>query len=100
MDNRGGNLHKFFVCGIKCLNDCLQLVADFSAIGLTPATWYGKDFHCTLRHTGELYYELIRAFGEDEFRKSSIGDIIRNASERADNNLSHNKEKDFNLDVD
>ena len=63
LPGRGGNIHNYFVCGIQDAEDCLQLVADFQAIGVIPTTWYGKDFHYSTGNTGELRYELIRRFG-------------------------------------
>lgn len=57
-----GNLHKFFVCGIEDVEDCLQLVADFAAIGNTPTTWYREHFHYTCGNSGEVRNELMRRF--------------------------------------
>ena len=58
--DRGGNIHRYAVAGIKSLEDCLQLVADFSAIGNSPTTYYGAKFHYSTRNTAELRMELER----------------------------------------
>lgn len=58
LPNRGGNIHRFAATGIGNLEDCLQLVADFVAIGQAVTTYFGKDFHYSCKDTGELRYEL------------------------------------------
>ncbi len=60
LPDRGGNIHPYAVSGIKNLEDCLQLVADFSAIGQNVTTYYDKDFHYSCNDTGELRYMLER----------------------------------------
>lgn len=85
LPGRGGNIHKFFVSGIKSIEDCLQLVADFSAIGARPTTWYKDNFHYSTRNTGELRMELIRRFGLQEFENKvpSLDAQIQSAAARA-----------------
>lgn len=80
LPDRGGNIHKFFVCGIDDVEDCLQLVADFSAIGATPTTWYGENFHYTSGNTGEVRNELIRRYGIGEIDVSSSGQCLQHES--------------------
>ena len=75
-----GNLHKFFVCGIEDAEDCLQLVADFKAIGTTPTTWYGEHFHYTSGHSGEVRNELIRRYGIGELGPRKQFDALLEAA--------------------
>lgn len=84
MPNRGGNIHKFFVSGIKNIEDCLQLVADFGAIGQRSTTWYGERFHFYTRDSGELRMELIRRFGFEEPKSVSLDEKIESAKERSE----------------
>lgn len=58
LEGGGGNLHPFHAGGIKTLEDCLQLVSDFKAIGMDPTTYFGRDFHYHCSDTGRLRYEL------------------------------------------
>lgn len=84
LPDRGGNIHKFFVCGIKDIEDCLQLVADFGAVGQWSTIWYGENFHFSTRNTGELRMELIRRFGFEEPKGFSLNETIENAKERSE----------------
>ncbi len=99
LPGRGGNIHKFFVCGIEDVEDCLQLVADFGAIGHRSTTWYGERFHFYTRDTGELRMELIRRFGFEEPKSVSLDEKLSDAAERSAgtecserNELEHKKE--------
>ena len=83
LPDRGGNIHKFFVCGIENVEDCLQLVADFGAVGQWSTTWYGENFHYSTRNTGELRNELIRRFGIGEPVSRSLDETLENATERS-----------------
>lgn len=83
LPDRGGNIHKFFVCGIKDIEDCLQLVADFGALGQRSTTWYGEHFHYCTRNTGELRNELIRRFGFGEPILRSLDDTLEEATVRS-----------------
>ena len=58
LPDRGGNLHRYAASGIRNLEDCLQLTADFAAIGMQVTTFFDKSFHYTCNDTGELRYEL------------------------------------------
>lgn len=84
LPGKGGNIHKFFVCGIKDVEDCLQLVADFGAVGQWSTTWYGEDFHYSTRNTGELRNELIRRFGIGEPVGQTLDATLENAKERSE----------------
>lgn len=83
LPDRGGNIHRYFVCGIKDVEDCLQLVADFGAIGAESTTWYGKDFHYSTLNTGELRYELIRLCGVGKPVGRSLDETLESATERS-----------------
>ena len=79
-----GNLHKFFVCGIEDVEVCLQLVADFGAIGTYSTTWYGENFHYSTRDSGELRNELIRRYGIGvPSVQTTVDDLVENASVRS-----------------
>ena len=80
----GGNLHKFFVCGIEDVEDCLQLVADFGAVGKWSTTWYGESFYYTTRNTGELRNELIWRYGIGKPVQQSLEDKLEEATERSE----------------
>lgn len=84
LPDRGGNIHKFFVSGIEDIEDCLQLVADFDAIGQRSTTWYGERFHFCTRDSGELRMELIRRFGFEEPKRVSLNETIELAKERSE----------------
>lgn len=84
LPGNGGNIHKFFVSGIKDVEDCLQLVADFGAIGQWSTVWYGENFHFSTRDTGELRMELIRRFGFEEPKSVSLDETIASAKERSE----------------
>lgn len=84
LPGKGGNIHKFFVCGIKDVEDCLQLVADFGAVGQWSTTWYGENFRYSTRNTGELRNELIRRFGIGEPVAPSLEETISEATKRSD----------------
>ena len=58
LPDRGGNLHRYAASGIRNLEDCLQLTADFAAIGMQVTTFFDKSFHYTCNDTGELRNEL------------------------------------------
>lgn len=58
LPDRGGNLHRYAAFGIRDLEDCLQLTADFAAIGMQVTTFFDKSFHYTCNDTGELRNEL------------------------------------------
>lgn len=101
LPDRGGNIHKFFVCGIKDVEDCLQLVADFGASGQRSTTWYGEHFHYYTRDTGELRNELIMRFKIGEPKCSSLDDTLAEATERSKesnnsglDNMRFEKERD------
>ena len=80
--DKGGNLYNFTVANINSIQDCLQLVADFSELGYWPTTWY-KDNHITLCNTGELRLEMKNwGFPLEEHKKSSIDERILAASIR------------------
>lgn len=84
LPDRGGNIHRFFVCGIEDVEDCLQLVADFAAIGAQPTTWYGGNFHYSSGHTGELRNELIRRYNIGKpAEETPLDDRLEDAKERA-----------------
>lgn len=94
LPDRGGNIHNFFVSGIKDVEDCLQLVADFGAVGQWSTIWYGENFHYSTRNTGELRMELIRRFGFEEPKDCSLSKIIENAKERSEETLNNVFSKD------
>lgn len=60
LSDRSGNIHRYAATGIQNIEDCLQLAADFSAIGKSVTTYFDKHFHYSCRDTGELYLELER----------------------------------------
>lgn len=60
LPDRGGNIHKFIAYDITNLEDCLQLVADFAAIGREATTYFDNGFHYTTKNTGDLRIELER----------------------------------------
>lgn len=89
LSERGGNIHPYVVSGVKNIEDCLQLVADFAAIGADPTTRYGKSFCYSTKNTGELRWELERRYGRREFtpdvsehRKAPLDEQIRSAASR------------------
>lgn len=59
MPGRGGNIHPFLASGIDNPNDCLQLVADFHAIGKHTTTFY-KGYHISEDNTARLLKEMER----------------------------------------
>lgn len=86
LPDRGGNIHPFYACDIASLEDCLQLVADFKAIGMSPTTFLGKTFHYHCGDTGELRNEL-ESWGRRNniplpSSKIPLDKAIQNASER------------------
>ena len=102
-----GNLHQFFVCGIEDAEDCLQLVADFKAIGATPTTWYGEHFHYTSGNSGEVRNELIRRYGlgvpegkplEGKEQQGSLDDVIQSAAKRSDNGSINKQNRELEKD--
>lgn len=60
LPDRSGNIHRYAASGIQNIEDCLQLVADFTAIGKSVTTYFDKHFHYSCKDTGELYLELER----------------------------------------
>ena len=93
LPDRGGNIHKFFVSGIQTIEDCLQLVADFGAVGQRSTTWYGENFHFCTRDTGELRNELIRRYGVGKLAdEESLENRLENAKERASDDRRRGKE--------
>lgn len=58
LPNRSGNIHSFAAFGITNMEDCLQLAADFAAIGAHVTTYFDKHFHYCCNDTGMLRYEL------------------------------------------
>lgn len=101
LPDRGGNIHKFFVCGIEDVEDCLQLVADFGAIGATPTTWYGEHFHYTSRNTGELRNELIGRFNIghlDAKAQRTVDGVISDAKSRTNEVLMKMQDKGFEIE--
>jgi len=58
LPDRGGNIHRYAATSILTIEDCLQLVADFSAIGKSVTTYFDKHFHYSCNDTGELHLEL------------------------------------------
>jgi hypothetical protein len=84
LPNRGGNIHKFFVSGIEDIEDCLQLVADFGALGQRSTTWYGERFHFYTKDSGELRMELIRRFGFEEPKSVSLDETIELAKDHSE----------------
>lgn len=102
-----GNLHQFFVCGIEDVEDCLQLVADFGAIGAYSTTWYGENFHYSTKNTGELRNELIRRYGIGEMAAppsgqekqcASVDSVIANAESRVEKVRLRNDDKEIEKD--
>lgn len=55
----GGGIHRFSVVDIDNIKDCLQLVEDFSELGYWSTTWH-KDYHITLKDSGDLRLEMVR----------------------------------------
>lgn len=67
ISDRVGNIHPYIVTGIKSLEDCLQLVADFVALGTHPTIRYDKGFCYSTDRTGQLRWELESRYGCEEF---------------------------------
>ena len=79
---RGGNLHYYAASGIRDLEDHLQLVADFRAIGMHCTSYY-KDRHISLDDTGELRMEMEKWGLDFGSRKPSLSSQIQTAFEIA-----------------
>lgn len=78
----GGNIHRFSVSNIDNIKDCLQLVADFSALGYWSTTWY-KNNHISLNQTGVLRLEMVRwGFPLEQDNKKSIDEQINIATNK------------------
>ena len=54
----GGNIHHFRAVDVSNLQDCLQLTADFVAIGQHPTVFFDQAFHISCDDTGRLRMEL------------------------------------------
>lgn len=94
-----GNIHQYVVSGVKSLEDCLQLVADFAAVGIRPTTFYGEHFNYSTTHTGELRMELMRRYPSD-FAKPSLDARIQSASQLASVSSSSSGEKSQDTKLD
>lgn len=82
MPDRGGNIHQYAVSGIYNVDDCLQLVADFRAIGMRPTTHF-KEHHISLNDTGELRREM-KSWNIDFVKKpASLDNVIAGAADIA-----------------
>ena len=57
LSGRGGNIHHFAASGIDNPEKCLQLVADFKAIGCRTTTFY-QDYFCSIDDTARLRKEM------------------------------------------
>lgn len=71
----GGNIHPFVASGIDNPNDCLQLVADFRAIGKHTTTFY-KGYHISEDNTARLLKEMER-WGVSFDLKDTVGKEIK-----------------------
>ena len=72
-------LQYYAASGIRDLEDHLQLVADFRAIGMHCTSYY-KDRHISLDDTGELRMEMEKWGLELGSRKPSLSSQIQTAS--------------------
>lgn len=59
VSGEAGSIHRFSVVDIDNVRDCLQLVEDFSELGYWSTTWH-KDYHITLKDSGDLRLEMVR----------------------------------------
>lgn len=57
LPGRGENIHHFAASGIDNPEKCLQLVADFKAIGCRTTTFY-QDYFCSIDDTARLRKEM------------------------------------------
>lgn len=74
----GGGIHRFSVVDIDNIKDCLQLVEDFSKLGYWSTTWH-KDYHITLKDSGDLRIEMERWGFPLDNGPQSIDEQISNA---------------------
>lgn len=74
----GGGIHRFSVVDINNIKDCLQLVEDFSELGYWSTTWH-KDYHITVKDSGDLRLEMVRWGFPFDNGPQSIDEQISNA---------------------
>lgn len=83
LPERGGNIHRYAVKGIKDPMECLQLVADFESVGCSPTTyWFGTKTRMDIfpsiseTDTGRLYKEM-ESWGVSFDKKGLLDKEIR-----------------------
>lgn len=90
IEGRSGNIHKYVVYDVPNFEDCLQLVADFGAIGNESTIYFDKGFYYSTKNAGELRMELEKwskdwnvALPSKEFKsKVEFKDILSAAEEK------------------
>lgn len=90
LPGKGGNVHTYAATGIKDPMKCLQLVADFKAIGCNSTTyWWGKKDRsgvgCFISEsdTGRLYKEMER-WGVSFDKKEALNKEIKQLAAELD----------------
>lgn len=74
LPGRGGNVHHFAASGIEDPEQCLQLVADFSAIGCRTTTFY-QNHYISEDNTARLRKEMERwgiSFDQKEMMEKEV----------------------------
>ena len=98
LSGKGGNIHHFAATGIEEPEKCLQLVADFSAIGCRTTTFY-QNHYCSINDTARLHKEMESwgvCFEKKETSKtkglSYINDLRTISQKNSDNKVKHKEQ--------